>query len=696
MQSIHFNTIPVRNPLTERGIATVDLSRVNTLLNPLGKTPCRGWFLLLSTHLDSIDLNGLHSVTYNDDRWGEVKARNLVIAREPVKVHYTMNTGESLSCFLVEVTDRRGQLSNPIFQQAVNKLYNVREPGYGASYYTATTNGGTAWTWAELIQDLWEAMPLLGTFPGLPVTPAGTPEGWIFQGVSAWESLCMILEHAGCAVACDLTLETDQYSIVEVGTADATIDSLIAELEADHRKLHDAEFKTVARGRIPYGVRVFFHTIRGDSATVPWLVNSVYTVDIVGPDSATAEPGLYHPVWSDTPAIYDASSTLTNAAALATIAQEQADEYFANIRGAGGTRLHRIYDGAADIHPTGTIKGVSWKQNPLPLAEEGGIVTEIIRHPFSMLAIDGSGNFCECSEDSTSLHPPDLRPTFSGLIKFDNVTISESLTLLDSATVTFINTLVQWLDGSSNVLLQVTADGYIIIGQDTPIDDSRLDPCEAAFYVDCTAGSPSLKIVIKDTNGDPYTITLGTSGGTDEKVKVSSNDTTAGYLNGKLVAGTGITFTENNDGGNETLTIALTAFSGARVYHASSQTVTSGSTTALALDTERYDTDAYHDAGANTKLTAPATATYAIGCTVEAGTSTVGTTGTWKVFLRLGGSTTLAVASQTYRDISTTMWVTVNTDYALSSTNYVEVVLTNNTNNTLTIGGVEMWIHKIK
>lgn len=38
-------------------------------------------------------------------------------------------------------------------------------------------------------------------------------------------------------------------------------------------------------------------------------------------------------------------------------------------------------------------------------------------------------------------------------------------------------------------------------------------------------------------------------------VKVSSNDTTVGFLNGKLVAGSGIGFTENNDGGNETLTL---------------------------------------------------------------------------------------------------------------------------------------------
>ena len=44
-----------------------------------------------------------------------------------------------------------------------------------------------------------------------------------------------------------------------------------------------------------------------------------------------------------------------------------------------------------------------------------------------------------------------------------------------------------------------------------------------------------------------------------EKVKVSSDDSAAGYLNGKLVAGANITLTEKNAGGNETLEIAATA-----------------------------------------------------------------------------------------------------------------------------------------
>jgi hypothetical protein len=61
--------------------------------------------------------------------------------------------------------------------------------------------------------------------------------------------------------------------------------------------------------------------------------------------------------------------------------------------------------------------------------------------------------------------------------------------------------------------------------------------------------------VVKFYNGSAW---VAISADTDSLAKVSSNDTTAGYLNGKLVAGTAITFVENNDGGNETLTINAT------------------------------------------------------------------------------------------------------------------------------------------
>jgi len=41
-------------------------------------------------------------------------------------------------------------------------------------------------------------------------------------------------------------------------------------------------------------------------------------------------------------------------------------------------------------------------------------------------------------------------------------------------------------------------------------------------------------------------------------VVISANDTTVGFLNGKMLAGSNISLTENNDGGDETLTVAST------------------------------------------------------------------------------------------------------------------------------------------
>jgi hypothetical protein len=84
---------------------------------------------------------------------------------------------------------------------------------------------------------------------------------------------------------------------------------------------------------------------------------------------------------------------------------------------------------------------------------------------------------------------------------------------------------------------------------------------------DTTAGYLENKLVAgsnitltTNNDGGNETLTIASAGGvdTDEKSKVSANDTTSGYLNGKLVAGSGISFTENNNGGDESLTIAST------------------------------------------------------------------------------------------------------------------------------------------
>ena len=55
---------------------------------------------------------------------------------------------------------------------------------------------------------------------------------------------------------------------------------------------------------------------------------------------------------------------------------------------------------------------------------------------------------------------------------------------------------------------------------------------------------------------------------TNDKVGVSADDTTPGYLNGKLVAGANISLTEGSGGGDETLTAAFTGSLNASVLNA--------------------------------------------------------------------------------------------------------------------------------
>lgn len=69
----------------------------------------------------------------------------------------------------------------------------------------------------------------------------------------------------------------------------------------------------------------------------------------------------------------------------------------------------------------------------------------------------------------------------------------------------------------------------------------------------------------------------------DELVKVSANDTTAGFLNGKLVAGSNITLTEQNDGGNETLSVSATSAPPNCLEVASGTTVQTTATTPVLM-----------------------------------------------------------------------------------------------------------------
>ena len=66
-----------------------------------------------------------------------------------------------------------------------------------------------------------------------------------------------------------------------------------------------------------------------------------------------------------------------------------------------------------------------------------------------------------------------------------------------------------------------------------------------------------INVVISEEETINVTVTGGIGG--DEKLKISANDTTSNYLEPKLVAGNDITLTVNNEGANETITVASIA-----------------------------------------------------------------------------------------------------------------------------------------
>jgi len=127
-----------------------------------------------------------------------------------------------------------------------------------------------------------------------------------------------------------------------------------------------------------------------------------------------------------------------------------------------------------------------------------------------------------------------------------------------SANVTAMNTL----GTSANVTAMSNCSGSIANINTTATNITDVNTFAVRYRIGSSNPTSSLDAgdlffntsdsTLKVYNGSAW-VTIQAD--TDVKVSVSSNDTTPGFLNGKLVAGTNITLTENNDGGNETLTI---------------------------------------------------------------------------------------------------------------------------------------------
>lgn len=135
---------------------------------------------------------------------------------------------------------------------------------------------------------------------------------------------------------------------------------------------------------------------------------------------------------------------------------------------------------------------------------------------------------------------------------------------------------------TGRVLVETTV---ISSGNNDKIKISSADTTEGYGEDKFVAGSSGLLTITKLNTGGNEQLEFDITGvvTSDELAKVSSNDTTGGFLNGKLVAGTNISLTENNDGSNETLTIAVTGLGTIATQDANNVNITGGTISGVGI-----------------------------------------------------------------------------------------------------------------
>ena len=342
-----------------------NLDRANSFYCPSGRLPCRGWILLPRYEYVKLDSYS-NSFELTVGSMSPFKSLSVVQAQ-------CISRGieaDANALYLIEVTDGRGVLRNKWFQFPVNSQYNIRAPGYPQLYYSGSLNSGTAWTWSGMIGNLWGLMSaFIGTYPGLPTTPSGTPENWVFAGVSAWDALCDVLDHLGMAVACDSTA-TSPYTIVYKGAADTAFDTLQTKYAGNLED--DLEWIDTGSGRVPKTIVVYFtlrtdqygqeETVRRDS--LQWTSTPLYSISVTAPATFTSATGTHY-LHDDFTIRQDLDGVANSAdvATATTIASNRVDQYFAKVYGQLLGCMSQTYSSELPFLTGSKVDCISWTQD---------------------------------------------------------------------------------------------------------------------------------------------------------------------------------------------------------------------------------------------------------------------------------------------------------------------------------------------
>ena len=385
--------LPLKDPRPERLYRShyvrdhiPQLELANSLYCPAGKWPTRAWVCVGLADYNLITNKYATNFQLNFTSVDKANKTSVTFQNLSIVQAWGVSTGlpgDVDTVYLVELTDARGLVESPWFQFPTTSQYNANAPAYPGQYYSQTTNGGTPWTWDGMVGDLWGQMPLLGTYPGLPSAPTGTPTRFLFPGVSCWRALNRILDLLSMQIAVN-PASGSPYTIVNVGSADVVLSGLQAQFK--NKLEDDYQYIDVGAGRIPGSVTVYFHrinqyygteeTVRDDS--LQWSTTPQIGINVVGPAQFSSAPGTGF-LWDDFQVRYDADGNIlpADAATALTIADERVAEWYNRAyRGTLGY-LYQRYTGCLPFLTGSLIDGVVWK-----MAEKGqGFTTTIVRGP---------------------------------------------------------------------------------------------------------------------------------------------------------------------------------------------------------------------------------------------------------------------------------------------------------------------------
>lgn len=299
--------------------------QANHFICPLN-IPGTGKILLNRDTLDALDLESgdeFRTLTITDNKGGEVKLAKVLIVGHEVAV--TTGAAESSTTdpnmvYLVSIADPRWLYFDRGMPKT--KAYNLRGDDDG-KYITSTLNSAAAWTWQQLLDDLWPSG--LGTSPTLPFAPDGTPEGFWFKEYYPLNAYLYVLKRLCIGLKYDPV--ADDYELLRLGnTSDATYTAWQAVVASPlHYRRHDTYSVTTRTANYPEKLRVDFRVkYPYTDGTEPY-----YTVDKnVTPSAATINAGTFLSIQDDLHALWNGTS-ITNSSALDTRATERADHWTA-------------------------------------------------------------------------------------------------------------------------------------------------------------------------------------------------------------------------------------------------------------------------------------------------------------------------------------------------------------------------------